>query len=276
MRPRVISREHTLERYDVVSLSAPPRDGTQVEAVMDAEVSERGQVVLIDCVPKPQLGGDSTAEVPQHVETVCALRRGRQTNQLDRLDVVKQRLVRRRSGMVELVHDDDVKVARVEAPDVSAVQTLNRSEHVLEQMGPLASDPLLAEGRVAERVPEGGPALIDDLLTVGDEEEAAARQLLSKTRVVDGCHHRLSGAGRCHQQVAMVALVAGKRHVLEQRLLERAQFDLYRAEQRDVGSNVNTRAASELRGVVGGEVPALPVAREDRSQLCDGVRIARG
>ena len=69
---------------------------------------------------------------------------------------------------------------------------------------------------------------------MSDEQEAAAAELGSKTRVVDRGNHRLPGAGGRDEQVAMVALVAGKDDVLEQRLLERAQLELDRAEQRDV------------------------------------------
>ncbi len=145
--------------------------------------------------------------------------------------MVEERLVGRRGGVVELVHDYDVEVRRADVPDVGAVQALDRREHVLEPLGPLASDPLLAESCVAQCVTERRTALVEDLLAVSDEQESAASELRSKPRVVDRRHHCLPGAGGRDEQVAMVALVAGEDDVLEQRLLERAQLELDRAEQ---------------------------------------------
>ncbi len=77
MNPRVVSREDAFKCCDVVSLPAAPRDAAQVEPVVNAEVRERREVFLVDGIPKPQLGGDSAVEVAEHVEPVCALRRGR-------------------------------------------------------------------------------------------------------------------------------------------------------------------------------------------------------
>jgi hypothetical protein len=86
---------------------------------------------------------------------------------------------------------------------------------VFEQHGALAADPLLAKSGVAQRVPERCTALIDDLLAVSDEQKATAGQFLPETRVVHRRHHSLSSPGRCDQQVAMVALVAGEVDVLQ-------------------------------------------------------------
>ena len=35
----------------------------------------------------------------------------------------------------------------------------------------VAAHPQLAKGRIAERMPEGGQALVEDLLAVGDEQQ---------------------------------------------------------------------------------------------------------
>ena len=69
--------------------------------------------------------------------------------------------------------------------------------------------------------------------------------------------------------------MTSKAHVFKQRLLERAQLNFDRAEQGEVIRGRVPRAASKLRGVIGREVPALPVTREDRSHLCDCVWITR-
>ena len=76
----------------------------------------------------------------------------------------------------------------------------------------------------------GGEALFQDLLAVGDEQEPRARQLRPQARVVDSRHHRLTCARCRHEEVAVVALLARKLELLEQRLLERPRLDLDRTE----------------------------------------------
>ena len=197
---------------------------------MDSEIREWRQILLVDRVPKPQLRGDPAVEVAEDVETVSALRCCRQPEQLDRVHVLEERLVGRRRRVVELVDDHDVEVSRVDAADVGAVKALDRREDVLEAQGALPADPLLAKGGVAQCVPERGTALVEDLLAVGDEEQAAAGELGSKPRVVDRGDHGLAGTRGRHEQVAMVALVAGEHDLFEERFLERAELELDRAE----------------------------------------------
>ena len=50
------------ERLDVVAPPSAPRDLTQVETVVDAEVQERREVLLVDRVPQAQLGCDAIVE----------------------------------------------------------------------------------------------------------------------------------------------------------------------------------------------------------------------
>ena len=143
------SAVRTFESGDVVSLPAAPRDVAQVEPVVNAEVRERREVLLVDGVPQPQLGGDPAVEVTR-------ARRGRRLARASpsgraarSARVVEQRLVRRRRCVVELVHDHDVEVGRVDSSNSALLQALDRREDVLEPLGPLATDPLLAEGCVA-------------------------------------------------------------------------------------------------------------------------------
>ncbi len=82
----------------------------QVEAVVDAEVEERGEVLLVDGVPQAQLGGDAIVEPVQDRQAVAALGGGGQAEQLDRVEVVEHPLVRGGRGVVELVDDHDVEV----------------------------------------------------------------------------------------------------------------------------------------------------------------------
>jgi hypothetical protein len=76
--------------------------------------------------------------------------------------------------VVELVDDDDVEVIGREVGEAGGVEALDGGEDVVEAGGPAAADPELAEGVVAQGVAEGGERLEEDLLAVGDEEEACA------------------------------------------------------------------------------------------------------
>ncbi len=76
-RPRVVGSEDVLERSDVVSLSAAPRDPSQVEPVVDSEVRKGCEVLLVDRVPQAQLRRDPAVEVAEDVEAIRALRRRR-------------------------------------------------------------------------------------------------------------------------------------------------------------------------------------------------------
>ena len=209
----------------------PRRHGTstQVEPVVDAEVRERREVFLVDRVPQPQLGGDPAVEVAQHVEPVRALGRRGQAEQLERLQVLEQRLVRGRRRVVELVDDDDVEVRRVDVPDVGALRLWIEAKTCSNREGRCPPTHFSPKRAVAQRVAEGRAALVEDLLAVRDEEQAAAAELRPQARVVDRRHHRLARAGGSDEQVAMVALVAGEVDVLEKRLLERAELELDRA-----------------------------------------------
>ena len=76
-RPCVVGGKDVLERSDVVSLSAAPRDASQVEPVVDAEVRKRGEVLLVDRVPQAQLRRNPTVEVAENVKAIGTLRRCR-------------------------------------------------------------------------------------------------------------------------------------------------------------------------------------------------------
>jgi hypothetical protein len=93
-------------------------------------------VLLVNCIPQAQLGGDAVVEPVQDREAVAALRRCGEPEQLDGLEVVEHSLVRRGSGMVELVDDDDVEVIGREGREVVGVEALDRREDVLEARRP--------------------------------------------------------------------------------------------------------------------------------------------
>ena len=267
------------EGLDVVAPASLPGDVGQVEAVVDAEVHERRQLLLVDGVPEAQLGGDAVVEPVEDGQAVAALGGGGEAEQLDGGEVVEHLLVRRGGGVVELVDDHHVEVIGREVGQAAGVEALDRGEDVLEALRPGAADPLLAEGGVAQGVAEGGEALVEDLLAVGDEQQAGAGEPLAEASVVDGGHHGLAGAGGGHEEVAVVALLAGDVDLLEQPLLEGRRAQLDRAEDDEravVGAAGAALLLVELVGVVGDEVAGLPVAVEHGLELVDDVGVAGG
>jgi hypothetical protein len=58
-----------------------------------------------------------------------------------------------------------------EVGQIAGVEALDRCEDVLESLRSCAAYPLLAKRWLAHCVAEGGEALVEDLLTVGDEEK---------------------------------------------------------------------------------------------------------
>lgn len=242
---------------------------------MDAVVGERDQPVLVDRVPQAQLGGDAAVEPLQDRQAVAALRRGGEPEELAWLHVLQEGPVRRGGRVVELVHDDHVEVTGLQVREAAGGEALDGREDVLEPARPRAAGPQLAERPVAQRVTEGEPALLQDLLTMGDEQEARAGQLVTKAHVVEGRHDRLPGPGRGHQEVAVVPVLAGDRDLLEEPLLERLGADLDRAERQDAAALVDARSLHELVVVEGHEVACVPVRLEDHRDLRDHRRVAR-
>ena len=173
--PGVRRREDVREAVDVVSAASLPGDLAEVQAVVDPVVGERREPVLIDRVPEAELGRDSVVEPLEHRESVAAFRCGGQRQELDRPQLLQERRVGTGSGVVELVHDHDVEVVRLEAVEPSRVQALDGGEHVLELAGTAAAYPELAEGVVAQALPKRRQALGEDLLAMSHEQEAGSR-----------------------------------------------------------------------------------------------------
>ena len=145
--PRVRAGVGVGQRLDVVAATAPPRNLAEVETVVDAEVEERRQVLLVDRVPQPQLGGDAIVEPLQDRQTVAAFRRGGEAEQLDGSEMVEHPFVGGRCGVMELVDDHDVEVIGGQRVEVGGMQALDRREDVLEAGRAGSADPLLAERR---------------------------------------------------------------------------------------------------------------------------------
>jgi hypothetical protein len=118
---RIVTGVHAAQvREDVPATS--PFDAAKVHVVVDPEVVERHEQALVHRVPEPHLvGGPPVEEVPD-IDPVGAFGSGREAQQLARLDSLQQRTVGRRLRVVELIDDDDLKAAQVEAVHRCAVQ----------------------------------------------------------------------------------------------------------------------------------------------------------
>ena len=197
---------------------------------MDAEVREGRQALLVDRVPEAQFGGNAIVEPVEQRQAVASLGRRRQTEQLDGLDVLEERPVRGRRGVMELVDDDDVEVGGIEVARPAAFRLWIDANTCSNASRTMAARPTARRRRDRGGVAERRQALLEDLLPVRDEEQPRARQRLPKPRVVDRGHDGLAGSGRGDQQVAVVAALARQRNLLEQALLERLRPELDRAQ----------------------------------------------
>ena len=111
----VVAREEVAQLLRRVP-AATPGQLAQVRAVSDAEVLERDEEALIDCLPQPQLDGDSMVEPLGDVAAIEPLRRCRQTEQFPRLQVVEEPVIAVGGGVMELVDDDDIERVRAISP----------------------------------------------------------------------------------------------------------------------------------------------------------------
>ena len=136
------------EGLDVVAPASAPGDVAEVEAVVDAEVEERRQVLLVDGVPEAQLGGDAVVEPVQDRQAVAALGVAVRPSSSTGARWSSTRLVRRRGGVVELVDDHDVEViGRRGRRGRLALRLWIEAKTCSKRCGSRAADPLLAEGR---------------------------------------------------------------------------------------------------------------------------------
>ena len=80
---------------------------------------------MVDRVPEPQLGRNTTIEELQNIKAIGAFRRRRQPEKLTRLYASQQSLIRRRCRMVKLVNHYDVEMVGTDMLDAGSIQTLN-------------------------------------------------------------------------------------------------------------------------------------------------------
>jgi hypothetical protein len=74
--PNVGGSDRLSKPLNVVTGTSAPRYVAQIEIVRDPEVGKRYQSMLIDSVPKPQLGCDSVLELVEHWQAIAPFRSG--------------------------------------------------------------------------------------------------------------------------------------------------------------------------------------------------------
>ena len=181
--------------------------------------------------------------------------------------------------MVELIDDHDVEVVRARCSRLAAVRLWIDANTCSKAMGRAPPTHSLAERVVAHRVPEHRQALLQDLLSGARRRAAAPAGTCPQPRIVDRRHDRLAGAGRRHEQIAVVAARTGQLDKLEHPFLKGLEPHLKRAEHRQPSLGGSAGSGRERRGTrlgVGDEVAALPVAVEDRFDLLNDVDVPRG
>lgn len=129
--------------------------------------------------------------------------------------------------MVELIDDDHVEVLRRELLHAVRREALHAREDVAPPLRSLTADVQLAEGAVGQHLPVGPQRLLQDLLSVGDEQQ---RRAMRQTRVVERRDDGLAGAGCGDDQVAVpVVQLALELEPVQDHLLMRVGTDLQAA-----------------------------------------------
>src|ERR1035437_10322223 len=91
--PRVGTRIDVAQCADVVAPSAAPRDVSEVLAIMDSVVHERGESALIDSVPESQFSRDPVVEPLEDRKSIAPLGNRGEPKHFNRFYVVEQFLV---------------------------------------------------------------------------------------------------------------------------------------------------------------------------------------
>ena len=95
-----------------------------------------------------------------------------QAEELNRLQMRQKPLIRRSRRVVEFVHDNYIEMRRIYRLHATCAERLDRGEHVVENSRPMDAYPKLTEATLAQRMPEGRPALGKNLFSMCDEEDA--------------------------------------------------------------------------------------------------------
>ena len=187
----------------LVEAGVAPGDVAVVDLVRDAEVLEAAEEVLLDALDEVAAVDEVLLAEGEEVAAVGALRGGGEAEQELRAEVVDEAPVGRGRGVVELVHDDVVEGVAGEALEVGgAAEGLDRREEDVG-VGVALLARVEAQAGVGADAPEGVAGLLEDLLAVRDEEDAAELGAVG----VEGAEPGLAEAGGEDDEAGGVALL---------------------------------------------------------------------
>ena len=175
----------------------------------------------------PQAHLDGRAAVGPGIEVrrdrlpVTALRRGGQAQQHARADALHEGIEAVSGQPVAFVHDDGVPVVGTHGRyQVAAAQAVDGGEQVVSALRLVAAGQQVAELGVAQHLAIGAQGLAQDLLAMRDEEKTRSPPFAAAgVSIVERSNHCLAGAGGGHHQVAVPAVGALCRKLLQHVLL---------------------------------------------------------
>ena len=274
-RHNAITSDQVGELLNVVSAAPTPTDAGEIGPVADAVVGKRAEPVLIDGVPKPEFRRNAFVKPVQDGFAVTAFGRCRKPQHFPGFEMVDECFVRIRSGVVEFIDDQHIEPIGIQMLEVGNGEALDGGEHVLERIRLLSINPELAKCRVAQRVAESEKTLVQDFLAVGDKQQSRPRQASAQSLIVECRHHRLAGASRRNQQVAMPSALPRQLDQFQQSHLEGLGPDLHRTgHQVQPGAFLPLRHLAKLVDVEGAKIFVVPVAFKHRTELVDHIGIA--
>ena len=237
---------------------------------------ERGEQPAVDRLGQAEFGRDMAVEVAKEVLAVGPFGRRGQPEQ-DLRGVVREEVAVRGGGrVVHLVDDDVVEVVRRgQGREVLAIERLDRHEDVVAPARQLAPAAELAEVVIPEDPLEAGEALLEDLLAMGDVEEAGVRVPGEVLAEVEGRDHGLPGPGRRDDEVPIPSVdLAFRLQPIEHVLLIVEGADVEVGAGLARGAPLRAKGIPEAIGVRWGiqrEIGGRPVGLEGHPDLVDEV-----
>lgn len=177
----------------------------------------------------------------------------------------EERLVGRRRRVVKLVNDHHLEGVRRQLFQSTLVQRLDRREDMGTNDRFLSTRKLLAKTSISQSHAESGQALIEDVVSVGNEEQARTPRL---ERVVEGGDDGFSRACGGNDQIACVTLGA-----LDLERIQNSPLVWERTESDDMGEGIAPRITAPLARLekalsfVGFEARIVPVLLEGGLEL---------
>ena len=202
----------------------------QIRRVGDAEIMKRAEQLAIDGIGQADLRGGVPAEIAEDIAAVGALRCCGEAEQRLWAEVVEQAPVGGRFGVVELIHHQISEVVGGEArPEFAGMEALDGHEEMIILLRSGIAHVQVAEIHVAQHHAEGGQALLEDFLAVGNEEQAriGAAHSGGEVAIIERADHRFAGAGGGDDEMLRAPGIALVGDAVENFLLEgkRAQIE---------------------------------------------------